>query len=131
AVAEVLAQPVSAAAGHADAVDVNDVAGGVRGDLRRDDPRAREALVVHAGERAAPVVPALEPPQLDPENRGLDLVEPRVVADHRVVVARRLAVLAERAELVGEAVVIRRDAPRLSIRPEVLAAIEGAAADAA
>ena len=39
--------------------------------------------------------------------------------------------LAERAELVGEAVVIRRDAPRLSIRPEVLAAIEGEAADAA
>src|SRR5438045_8284318 len=130
ALAEVRSERVTPAASDADRVGVKDVTPLVGGDLRRDHARTLEALVVHVRELPPPSVPLLELAQLDPQDRGLDLVEPRVVADDRVVVARGLAVLAERAKLLGEAILVRRDAPGLAVRAEVLRAIEGEAVDA-
>jgi len=85
---------VAPAARHPDRVAVEDVAPAAR-DLRRDDVATGEELVVPGGDRLPARVPFIQVAELDAEDRGLDLVEPRVVADDRVVVARDLAVLAQ------------------------------------
>src|SRR6185503_11732141 len=93
ALGEMRTQRVAPATGHADRVAVEDVAPTGR-DLGCDDVGAGEELVVSDRDRLAARVPLVEVAELDAEDRGLDLVEPRVVADDRVVVAGRLAVLA-------------------------------------
>src|SRR2546426_5983545 len=100
-------------------------------DLRGNHVGAGEELVVGARDLARARVPLREPAELDPQNGGLDLVEPRVVTDDGVVVAGRLPVLAKRAQLLREAIVVRGDAPSLAVRTEVFGAIEREAVHAA
>src|SRR6266550_242916 len=76
-------------------------------------------------------VPLGQAAQLDAQDRRLDLIQARVVADDGVVVACGLAVLAQRPELLGEAVVVCGDAAGLTVRAQVLRAVEGEAVHAA
>src|SRR5437899_5334985 len=130
-VGQIPAELVPPASWNADAVDVEHVAPFVLRDLRGHDARTGELLFVQVRELPPAGVPPFEASQLDAQDRRLDLVEPRVVANDRVVVARRLTVLAQSAELFGEPVVVGGDAPRLAVGSEVLRAVEGEAAHAA
>src|SRR5204862_1655821 len=113
----VFPQIVPPAARYADRVRVEDMPPNVRRDLRKGDPDVPQTFVVHTRELAPARIPLVEPLELDAEDSSLDLVQPRVVADDRVVVAGRLPVLAQGAELFGEALAVRRDAPRFAICP--------------
>src|SRR5439155_14330445 len=130
ALAQVLPKVVPTAAGHPDAVDVEDVAL-TAWDLGRDHAGAAEELLVRASQLAPALVPLRKPTELDAEDGRLDLVEARVVSNDRVVVARRLSVLAERTELLCQPIVVRRDAPGFAVRAKVLRAIEREAVHAA
>ena len=99
--------------------------------FRDDHAAVLQTLVVHPRELAPAGVPLFELPELDPQDGRLDLVQARVVSDDRVVIAGRLSVLAERSELLGEAIVARGDAPRFTVRAEILGAVEREAVHAA
>src|SRR5207244_13550448 len=94
AVGEKTAQRVAAATGHADAIDVEDVAPAGRY-LWHTDTGPLQQTVVDARDLPPPRVPLGKLAQLDPQDRGLDLSAPCVVSDHRVVVSGGLPVPAQ------------------------------------
>ena len=76
---------------------------GLRRRSRELQARVLQPGAQRGADAAAVVVPAVEPAQLDPQQRRLERVEPRGRADHAVVVARALAVRAEQADTVARA----------------------------
>src|SRR5581483_3955187 len=105
-------------------------------DLREVERRAlaareaarREALLVARDVLAARRRVALEPRQLDAEERRLERVDPEVAAHELVEVLRLRAVRAQDAGPLGEGVVLGREEPRVPEGSEILGREEGIAA---
>ena len=86
--------------------------------------QVRERSVVSLGDLPAPGVLALEEGKLRPEDRRLDLVEPRVPALPLGVVAAVPAVLAQLPEAPGDLRVVGGDGAAVAVGTEVLRGIE-------
>ena len=129
ALVEVRAQRVAGVRPHDEqVVDV------VRAVERRVDQLHRavaQAVAERRAEFTATAVPALEPAQLDAEDRGLERVQARGGPDHAVPVARALAVRAQQAHPIGEVLVTGDDGAAVAPRAEVLGRVEGEAAGVA
>ena len=81
---------------------------------------AEAELGVAGGRGAARLVPARELRQEDAQERGLQLVEPRVVTDEVEVLLVLRAVEREELDALRELVVVRRDEPAVAEAEEVL-----------
>jgi len=94
--------------------------------VERPDAGAREELAVVVGRGAAAGVPVVEALELDREDRGLQRIEAAVASGERVLVlgAQPPAVVAVRADRVGELGVVRGDRAGIAERAEVLARVE-------
>ena len=93
-------------------------------DASRASGKSGERGVVTFGDLAAPGVLPLEEGELGPEDRGLELVEPRVPALALGVVAAVPAVLAQLPEAAGDLGVVGRDRAAVAVGAEVLGGIE-------
>ena len=93
--------------------------GAVRGRRQRDELAEAGLLVVARG-GAAPVGPAVERRQLDAQDRRLQLVEARVVADVLVGHLVVRAVEAQHPRRLRDGVVVRRDRAAVAEAAEVL-----------
>src|SRR6516225_4435847 len=71
-----------------------------------------------------PLVPCLEVFQLNPQDSGLNRVQPAVVSFHFVIIFPRLAVIAQHLDEAREALVIRYNRPTLTTSSEVLSRIK-------
>ena len=100
----------------ANAVHVVDVAGLV---VRRLD-ETREQLGVARGGLAALRVPRFDVAQEDPQERRLERVEARVVADVLELLLRPRAVEAQHPQPLGERSVVDGDQPAVAKREQVL-----------
>src|SRR5262245_36922997 len=89
-----------------------------------DGPTAERRLVA-GGERAAPIVHGVEPPQEDAPDRGLDLVEAQVEADLEVHVLFLPTVVAEPAAARRHLVIVRDEHAPVTHHGKVLRGIEG------
>src|SRR5205823_13764625 len=83
-----------------------------------------QQLVVHTRALATLLVPLGEVPKLRAQDPRLYGVEPAVVPLHGVEVFLRLPVVAQLAAVLGQALVVRGDRPRLATRAEILAGVE-------
>ena len=99
--------------------------------LRDLDELAEPELGVAGGRGAARLVPAGELRQEDAQERGLQLVEARVVADELEVGLVLRAVEGEQLDAVGELLVVRRDEAAVAEAEEVLRGIEAEGRDRA
>ena len=98
----------------------------------RDLHELAEAELGVAGRRsAARLVPARELRQEDAQERGLQLVEARVVADELEVRLVAGAVEGKKLDAVGELLVVGRDEPAVAEAEEVLGRIEAEGRDRA
>ena len=88
--------------------------------LRQLDEIAEAELGVARGSFAAAAIPFVEMRQEEPEERRLQLVEPRVVADEVEVDLVARAVEGEDAQTLGERVVVRDDEAAVAEAEEVL-----------
>ena len=73
--------------------------------------------------------PLVEMAELDPQHRGLDLVEPAVHPLHAVLVLGLLAVVAEHAHPLGHLGVVGHHHAGVAVGPEVLGRVEAPARD--
>ncbi len=85
------------------------VAAGPGGRVHRLDGKLAQRSVVPGRDAPSPVVPGIQPPELDGEDRGLQRIEPMSTADALVpaVVVARASVVAERADSFGQCPVVR------------------------
>ena len=88
--------------------------------LRQLDEIAETELGVARGRLAAAAVPLVEMRQEEAEERRLQLVEARVVADEVEVDLVARAVEREDAQTVGELLVVRDDEPAVAEAEEIL-----------
>ncbi len=91
---------------------------------RQLHPASREALAVSFGEFAPPPVPLIELLQLRAQDRGLDRIEARVVADLFMRVMRDAPVIAQRRDARLQLVIIDRDRAAFAPSAQVLPRIE-------
>src|SRR5581483_3457612 len=70
------------------------------------------------------LVPLIQKRKLVSQNRSLDRVEPRRIADHVVVVLQPLSMLAQRANLLRKSLVVGNEGAGIAERAEVLSRIE-------
>ena len=100
--------------------------GRVRVDVEHAAVRAFEERAVEVGGGAAGRVPAVEPLQLDRQDRGLERIEAAVAPRELVLVlgAGAATVVGERADLAGQLGVVGGDATGVAERTEVLAGVE-------
>src|SRR5687768_11662666 len=90
---------------------------------REDQSRyAGQPFAVLAGQTPPPRVALVQVPQLDAQDRRLQLVEPRVNPFDKAVVAPTglPAVVAQHGQSLGERRVVRADRATVAIRAEVL-----------
>jgi hypothetical protein len=106
--------------------EVVDVAGLV---LRQVDELAEPELGVPRGSLAPAAVPRVELREEDAEERGLELVEARVVADEVELLLVARAVEREHAHAIGKICVARRDEAAVTKAEEVLRRIEAVGRD--
>src|SRR5215204_5236078 len=105
------------ALGRADDEDVVDVPRLVLGQLA---DLAEPKLPIAGGRLAAEPVPLVQMRQEEPEHRGLELVEPRVVTDELELLLRLRAVEAKKPDPLGQLPVAGRDEPAVTEREQVL-----------
>ena len=84
----------------------------------------RQQLAVALGPRAPRVVPGVEVGKLDPQESGLQPVEPLVVAELDVLALGPLTEVSQPAQAGSEHLVAGADGAAVSERAEVLARIE-------
>src|SRR5436190_5679478 len=96
---------------------------------RHDRLHRAQPFVVSARGAAAPLIRGVETRQLDPEDRRLDGVEPRVHSLADVLVFLQLTVAAQLPDARRERFVIRHDDAAVTERAEVLARIEAEGAE--
>src|SRR5205807_5636096 len=100
---EMSSQPIPIArADHVLVVDVAHAERGVRGLDGIPELRSPERLVVERGVPLAAGGPVVEPPEFHAEHRRLQLIEPEIPADERVVVLWFPAVYAQHLYALGE-----------------------------
>ena len=71
-------------------------------------------IVVARGDVAPVIIQFVDVTQLDPADRGLKFIEPKIVTDEIVDVFRAAAVIAQHSQLSGECGVVRGDATAIS-----------------
>ena len=111
------------AVGNPHDVEMMDVPG-VRGGQRGDQVRAGQQLVVEGGGAAAGLIPRLQTLEFDPQDRGLDRVEPAVEPVAEMLVFDLLAVVAQEQHLVGQLGPVGGDRPGVAKRAQVLARVK-------
>ena len=83
-----------------------------------------EGIEVPARDRSTPVVPRLQPAELDAQPRGLELVEPRVEALDLGLAAAPPPVGAKQADVIGELGIAGGHGAAVAEGPEVLDRVE-------
>src|SRR5262252_5764961 len=91
----------------------------------RLERQRREGLVIAAGDLPPPRIVGVQIEELDPQDRGLELVQTRVSPLRLGVVAPAPAILAQAAEAIGESGVSGRDRAGVPVSAQVLGGVEG------
>src|SRR5438477_6208829 len=86
---------------------------------------AAELVVVARRKVAAALVPGIEMGELDAQESGLQLVEPRIVAALEVHVLHAAAVVAQHAQALGERSIVSRDRAAIAEGADILGRKEG------
>src|SRR5262245_64109367 len=96
---------------------------------RQRHRRASERLTVSCGDPPPGCGPRLEPSELYPKERGLELVEPARIAELEVPIAPTVAVMTQAAQPLGQVAAVGQDHPSVAAGAEVLRRIERQAGD--
>src|SRR5262245_960252 len=91
---------------------------------RQRHRRASERLTVSCGDPPPGCGPRLEPSELYPKERGLQLVEPARIAELEVAIAPTVAVMTQAAQPLGQVAAVGQDHPGVAAGAEVLGRVE-------